>query len=242
MCVKCREDARTKAYKEALSKCNCTYLDYYRLEDSKVILIYKCNICGTEDETRFLNLSEGKNICNTCKKHGIKDSDIYISCLELCKSRGRILLNYNKSTSLTLRHLFCGTEHSSHKDSVKKNITCKFCSRKLCLGTSKDHNKHLVDEYLIILYNVQKLKNFFVKHNQLQNIPQEPRTILEHIDGWINNYETIRKKYPNGDLGTVLENNPLYEKCRKVFYPIMDKYGIERIKDLGGKSNGIWKE
>lgn len=85
------------------------------------------------------------------------------------------------------------------------------------------------------LYNVQKLKNFFVKHNQLQNIPEQPRVILEYIDGWIDNYETLVRKYPNGDLGTVLENNPLYKQCEKVFYPIMDKYGIERIEDLGGK-------
>ena len=235
VCVKCREDARTKAYKEALSKCNCTYLDYYRAEAYHVILEYKCNICGTKDEIRFLNLIEGKTICNTCKQNAVKDSDIYISCLELCKSRGRLLLNYNGTRELTLRHLFCGREHTSNKRDITRIITCKHCYAKTSIGTLKDHNKHLVEEYLIILYNVQKLKNFFMKHNQLQNIPQEPRTILEHIDGWINNYETIIKKYPNGDLGTVLENNPLYEKCRKVFYPIMDKYGIERIKDLGGK-------
>ncbi len=134
VCIRCRENARINAYKEALAKHNCTYLDYYRTEDSKVILIYKCNVCGAKDEVRFLNLTERKNICNTCKKNATKDSDIYISCLELSKNRGRLLLNYDKSSSLILRHLFCGKEHTSNKECIKGSITCKFCSHKLRLG------------------------------------------------------------------------------------------------------------
>ena len=237
-CRHCNYNEKTLEYSEILARHNCIYISR-RIDENKVTFLkYKCGNCNKIYETNLRHISTVNGICKDCNitgKRKLKEASRQDTKLLGLKT-GKILTNYVCKSEVHGIHLLCGKRIKTNKINFTKSDLCR-CSNRLNskFSYTKEHNKHLVEEYLIILYNVQKLKNFFVKHNQLQNILQEPRTILEHIDGWINNYETIRKKYPNGDLGTVLENNPLYEKCRKVFYPIMDKYGIERIKDLGGK-------
>ena len=227
LCNNCLEEEKITEYGNRLVKHNCSYISHTATENGTIIT-YRCNICGCIGHIKSNSILIREGICSNCSETSSEfiKNESRLEAQYLCNTNGKILSCYTNASKVRYTHLFCGSTVTSDKNSCKK-ISCVHCSRKLNLSIPKEHNKHLVQEYLTILYNVKALKDFLVKHNQLQNVPKESLTILEHVDGWISNYELIIKKYPNKDLGTILENNQLYEKCRKVFYPVMERYNLE---------------
>lgn len=223
-CEKCTEKIRLKQYNELCTIPNTRVVDYYYDVDcTAVVLVLYCDNCGL---SRNLAMTSIDKIYSCSKCNELNISSNYKIELKAV-GNGKVLINYINNRNIKTFHFLCGTSSSTSKENSFK-CSCGKCMHKISLGKPKPHNQHLVKEYLTILYNVKTLKDFLVEHNQLDNLPQsEAKTILEHIDGWIKNYEEIVNKYPNGDLGTVLENNPLYKKCKEVFYPLLKRYNLK---------------
>lgn len=40
--------------------------------------------------------------------------------------------------------------------------------------------------------------------------------LFDYIESWYNNYCEIINKYPNGDLGAVIENNKMYKQMEEI--------------------------
>lgn len=224
-CRNCENIKKRKEYEIILNKLGLSYIKHETDENKHTLLHFKCNSCKTSDYGFIRSTGYFLEECPTCKRNKLMES-----YKNVAKLQGKVLLKFNGATEVNVIHLFCGCKSVTRLRYDRKSTVCKHCSPKLVHPRSKPkpHNQHLVKEYLTILYNVKTLKDFLVEHNQLDNLPQsEAKTILEHIDGWIKNYEDIVNKYPNGDLGTVLENNPLYEKCKEVFYPLLKRYNLK---------------
>ena len=231
-CQHCSNNKKTMEYISLLERHDCIYLSRETIDDILYIK-YKCKKCGNigvNQSSKFLNRNNPCPECNPNSINNIKNTKEK-ELKEQSVTRGKLLLDYKDRDNVTLRHLFCGSTYTTRGNNITRALGCRQCQSKTQLGTAKAHNKHLVKEYLKVLYNIKKVKDIIEEHNQLDNFPEgEVKIILEHIDGWISNYKEIMKQYPNGDLGTVLENNPLYERCKEIFYPVMDKFGIERIE------------
>lgn len=232
-CEICKSNYIKANLEDNLKGYNVELISYHHNELSRLIINLKCKLCGETFLYDYSNLKANVGgLCENCNPNSSKNRSIrsFKEAQIIANKSGRVLDNYIDSSSSTVRHLFCGNSSIVEKRNLSKTA-CKECTRRLCRGSIKEHNKHLVKDYLVILKNVKKLKDILEEHNQLDNFPEgEVKIILEHIDGWISNYKEIMKQYPNGDLGTVLENNPLYERCKEIFYPVMDKFGIERIE------------
>ncbi len=227
-CLHCLEIEKIKRYKDIVSNFNCTYTAHY-VVDGKVYLKIKCDDCGTERTIGSTQLYEAVVLCRKCNENhnDYKFERSKEEVKDLLRNGKHRFISYDNSNKVVVEHLLCGNTTTSNKDRLQESYLCRHCRTYISCGKPKEHNKNLVEDYLTILYNVKTLKDFLVKHNQLQNVPEEPRTILEHAEGWLSNYKFIMEKYPNGDFGTILENNPLYEKCRKAFYPVMRRYNLE---------------
>lgn len=229
-CKKCKYNKTTDKYTETLRENNCTYLSRYATKgiNRATIITYKYNSCGHKHTVRSNALSENKiPECPICKRRErlefIKDEGMRLSEL------GFHLVKYRSSIDVSCIHLFCG-DSKEHTNIYNKNLLCGKCRGSLLLGKPKEHKKHLVEEKLAMLKSVQSFKNAWLSQvpDALEKLDEGfVKVILTHIDGWIKNYEEIAKTYPNGDLGTVIENNPLYKQVEDTFYPIMEKYGFK---------------
>ena len=230
-CSQCAHNSVTEKYVEILDKSNCEYLDRYKV-GKQVVLKYRCRICGTEDETWYSSLNTVKNLCSECNRDSAKNKfkRSKEDMINYGKFNGRYIMDYENTLSVKYRHLFCGGVSKTSKSQIKGIDLCWYCTYlRDCKNQKK--NKETIDKTLTILKNVKKVKDILEETNQLDNFPEgEVKIILEHIDGWIKNFNTIVNKYPDKDIGSVLENNPLYERCKEIFYPVMDKFGIERIE------------
>ncbi len=231
-CRGCKFNSGTSKYVEILKQKNCKYISRHCI-DGHTIIAYECETCGRIEETQVANIYNKDNICEYCNPNSFRNkfTNSLNEIAMYTKENGIVLIDYINNRKVKSKHLFCGKLSRTTKRNVEKGLLCGECVRSITMGKRKDHNKHLVQEYLVILKNVQKLKHILEDYNQLESFPEgDIKTILEHIDGWVKNYEEIMNEYPNGDLGSILEKNPLYERCKELFYPTMDKFGIEKIK------------
>ncbi|GAA0101521.1 hypothetical protein UT300012_22360 [Paraclostridium bifermentans] len=230
-CKKCKYDRTTAKYIELLKEYNCTYISRYipTSINRNGLITYKYNDCGHEHTVLNGSLTANQiPECPTCKK--LKKIKFVLERKEELCNDGFYLSEYRNSKDVDYIHLLCG-EIRKQARIYKEGILCGYCQAKISTSKPKDHNKHLVQEKLIMLKNIQSFKNAWIKQvpDAIQQLPEGfAKIVLTHIDGWINNYEEIVAKYPNGDLGTVIENNPLYKQVEDTFYPIMEKFGFKR--------------
>lgn len=220
-CQNCKLNSRVARYVQLLLSYNLHYISYDgRLNGSE--LYYECNVCGYSSSVHYTNLSSGTfGGCPGCNVR-----EINIKHLELFNSIG---FKYTKShyDYAECIHLFCGK--SSEVINYHTRTLCNYCKNKVIQGKAKQHNKHLVTECEKILKYTLDLKNEIQKHNiDLEQIKANInydfiKDIYTYIEGWYDNFIKIKTKYPNGDLGTVLENNPYYTHVWEIVVPAFEE-------------------
>lgn len=230
-CKNCKHLAIINKYKTILEKNNCTFLSTKpRINLLTLDVLFKYNECGHE-HTLFTStlLKLGVPKCPKCR--GMERSEILHT---FYKDRGLKYIRSLGSGREECFHLLCG--HNIKKMynilksyGFKSDLRCKHCYAKITIGRSKEHNKHVVEEYYSILEYTLYLKEELDRNRKdISEISNHENyeficDTLEYIEGWFVNFKSIKEKYPNGDLGTVLENNPYYLYVWNIVVPALEE-------------------
>lgn len=229
-CKGCRDSRMLIKYKNVLEENNCTFISKDRNDEHVLDVTFKYNACGHKNTIRSCNAYLGNipkcPVCNDVARK-LKMGSIH-------KQKGFVYIKNISCSESECVHLFCGkcikkNCYQLAKERIDNSLTCKHCKHKLYKGKPKEHNKHLVNEYEKILKYTLDLKNEI--ENQGINLEQFKdninynfiKDIYEYIEGWYNNFIAIKEKYPNGDLGTVLENNPYYIHVWNIVVPVFEE-------------------
>lgn len=210
-------------YAELLYNHNLNYLKHETI-CKQTYVYYECVMCGEISNVQSSNLISG--IFNGCEKCSTLK---YIgNCTNVANHTGYKFISGNLTKCKSI-HLFCGKSINNSLRSGNRYIACKYCTAKITKGKPKEHNKHLVTEYEKILKYTLDLKNEIERENiNLEQLKDNLNydfilDIYKHIEGWYNNFQAIKEKYPNGDLGTVLENNPNYINVWNIVVPVFEE-------------------
>lgn len=229
-CKNCRHIEVVNKYKYLLEKSNCTFISMKKRNNMSIFdILFKYNECGHEYTVPSNRLSSsGVPKCVKCQ--GIKREKMLH---EFYKGEGFIYLRSFNCNWGECYHLFCG--HVSNRsyiraggDKSKGYLGCKHCRAKLSLGKPKEHNKHLVEEcYNILEYTLYLKQELTNKGKDISEISNHENykficDTLDYIEGWFDNFKAVKDKYPNGDLGTVLENNPYYLHVWNIVVPALE--------------------
>lgn len=235
-CPVCCEKEQAEYYNSYLNKHNCEYLEtFYERSYTTPSVRFKCNVCeGVFSMFGFTATSKisDYSYCPRCEERQ-KFERLHKPIVEELKDSGFVYIGEKYiSRYIPFLHLLCGNKFNYLVNSSgRTNNLCGKCSCTISRGKIREEDRELVKETLVMLRNIQAFKNAWLSHtpDALEKLNKGfIKTILEHIDGWINNYEEIIERYPDGNLAKVIENNPLYKKVEEVFYPIMEKVGFKR--------------